>query len=69
MPNNVVAPARVREVRDLMLLYLYEPGGVGPIKQEVPIAQLKDALGLSPQEYVAGFNSLQSRRLLSGQAH
>jgi hypothetical protein len=64
MPNENIPPGKVREIRDLMLLYLYQEGGSGPSKQEIPIEQLKKALGLSQPEYLAGYHNLQSRRLL-----
>jgi hypothetical protein len=64
MPNENIPPARLRVIRDLMLQYLYDHGGEEKLKQEVSIDRLKKTLGLSDAEYLAGFNNLQSRRLL-----
>ena len=62
MPNDPIPPARVREIRDLMLQYLYVSGRSG--KPEVPIDEIKEALNLSTEEYLLGYNNLLSRRLL-----
>ena len=62
MPNDPIPPARVREIRDLMLQYLYVSGRSG--KPGVPIDEIKEALNLSTEEYLLGYNNLLSRRLL-----
>ena len=64
MSNDLISPARVREVRDMMLQYLYAAGGDGKLKEEISIDEIKKALNLSQEEYLAAYNNLQSRRLL-----
>ena len=62
MPNDPIPPIRVREIRDLMLQYIHVSGRSG--KPEVPIDEIKEALNLSTEEYLLGYNNLLSRRLL-----
>ena len=62
MPNDPIPPAKVREIRDLMLQYMYVSGRSG--KPEVPVDEIKEALNLSTEEYLLGYNNLLSRRLL-----
>jgi hypothetical protein len=60
----IIPQTRVREIRDLMLLYLHDHGGQEKMKHEIAIDHLKKALNLSDSEYLAGYNNLQARRLL-----
>ena len=62
MPNDPIPSKRVREIRDLMLQYMYVSGRSG--KPEVPIDEIKEALNLSTEEYLLGYNNLLNRRLL-----
>ena len=62
MPNDPIPAARVREIRDLMLQYMYVSGSSG--KPQVPIDEIKEALNLSTEDYLLGYNNLLSRRLL-----